>query len=116
MRNGDGQLVTLARIVSTEDEQELVYVGLRDAFNKMIVPGVWQTYSGHIIKGSKSGKQSNTLHLAVATARGREGGGGGGGEGGGGNGEKALQQDELLCLVFVCVQGRGGGGGKIDRF
>lgn len=59
LRNGEGQLVTLARIASTsEDGEQLVHIGLKDAFNKIIVPGAWQTFSGHITKGSKSGEPS----------------------------------------------------------
>ena len=55
LQDREGKLVTLTRINSTEDGEGAVYISLREAFNKL-VPGAWQTYSGHISKGSKSGK------------------------------------------------------------
>ena len=55
LQDRDGKLVTLTRVNSTEDGEESVYLSLREAFNKL-VPGAWQTYSGHISKGSKAGK------------------------------------------------------------
>ena len=55
----------LSRIISTQAGQDSVHVGLRDAYNKLIHPGKWQTFSGYVLKGSKSGKPH--IHMLYPT-------------------------------------------------
>ena len=80
LKVAERQAVLLSRIRSKEAGQEVVYVGLRDSYNKLVKPASWQTFFGYITKGIKAGELlSFPCYTCKALSPGPESEGGGGG-------------------------------------